>query len=61
MDIFDDKKDRAVDHNVLKIRPLADRMRPQNFDDFVGQEKIVGIGTPLRLAIESDKIASMIF
>ncbi|MFH2047944.1 MAG: replication-associated recombination protein A [bacterium] len=61
MDIFDDKKDSAVDHNVLKIRPLADRMRPQNFDDFVGQEKIVGVGTPLRLAIESDKISSMIF
>ncbi len=36
-------------------------MRPQTFDEFVGQDKIVGPGTPLRKAIESDKVTSMIF
>lgn len=61
MDIFDDKKNNTKNHDILKIRPLADRMRPQNFDEFVGQDKIVGPGKPLREAIKSDKIGSMIF
>jgi len=45
----------------LDIAPLADRMRPRTFDEFVGQDKIVGPGTPLRKAIESDNVTSMIF
>ncbi len=60
MDIFDDKKDNSVDHGMINIRPLADKMRPTNFDEFVGQDKIVGQKTPLRIAIESDKVTSMI-
>ncbi|MDH4158383.1 MAG: AAA family ATPase, partial [candidate division Zixibacteria bacterium] len=44
-----------------ELRPLADRMRPRTFDDFFGQEKIVGPGTPLRKAIESDGVSSLIF
>ncbi|MEW6051618.1 MAG: replication-associated recombination protein A [Candidatus Zixiibacteriota bacterium] len=43
------------------VRPLADRMRPQTFDEFVSQEKIVGKGTALRKAIEQDKVGSIIF
>jgi putative ATPase len=43
------------------IKPLADRLRPSTFDDFVGQEKIVGSGTPLRRAIETDDVRSLIF
>jgi len=43
------------------IRPLADRIRPRSFDEFVGQDKIVGLGTPLRKAIESDQVTSLIF
>ncbi len=42
-------------------RPLADRMRPQNLGEFLGQQHIVGEGKPLRLAIESDRLHSMIF
>jgi len=42
-------------------RPLADRMRPQRLEEFLGQEHIVGEGKPLRLAIESDRLHSMIF
>ena len=42
-------------------RPLADRMRPQTLDDFVGQEHILGPGKPLRLQIERDDPGSIIF
>lgn len=41
--------------------PLADRMRPRNLQEFVGQEHIVGAGKILRKAIEEDKVFSMIF
>ncbi len=42
------------------LRPLADRMRPQALDEFCGQSHIVGSGKPLRQAIESGKLHSMI-
>ncbi|MDZ4385254.1 MAG: replication-associated recombination protein A, partial [Candidatus Moranbacteria bacterium] len=42
-------------------KPLADRMRPENLEEFVGQENIVGTGKILRKIIESDQIPSMIF
>src|SRR3989338_590627 len=41
--------------------PLADRMRPQTLDEFVGQEHLVGQGKILRTVIQQDKIPSMIF
>ncbi len=41
-------------------RPLADRMRPLTLDEFVGQEKLLGAGKPLRTQIEHDEITSMI-
>ena len=44
-----------------KSAPLADRMRPKNFSDFVGQQKIVGENSPLRRQIESDSLASLVF
>ncbi len=42
-------------------RPLADRMRPRTLGEFVGQEHLVGPGKPLRVQIERDDPASMIF
>jgi len=45
----------------LNNTPLADRIRPGSFDDFLGQEEIVGPKTLLRKAIETDKLPSMIF
>jgi putative ATPase len=42
-------------------RPLADRMRPRTLDEFVGQEKIISPGKPLRKAIETDKVGSIVF
>ncbi|HDQ22943.1 MAG TPA: replication-associated recombination protein A [Candidatus Uhrbacteria bacterium] len=53
MDLFD--------QNLNKEAPLADKMRPLDFSDFVGQEQIVGIKTLLRRAIESDNLPSIIF
>ncbi len=41
--------------------PLADRMRPETLEEFLGQEEIVGEKKLLREAIKSDKIPSMIF
>ena len=40
--------------------PLADRMRPQEFSDFVGQEEVLAEGQPLRMAIELDRVPSLI-
>lgn len=43
------------------LAPLADRMRPRNLDEFVGQEQIIGKGKLLRRAIEADRLTSSIF
>ncbi len=43
------------------FRPLADRMRPRNLQEFVGQTHILAEQKPLRQAIESDRLHSMIF
>jgi putative ATPase len=40
--------------------PLADRMRPRTFDEFVGQEELLAPGKPLREAIERDLLQSII-
>jgi putative ATPase len=41
-------------------RPLADRMRPQTLDEFIGQEELLGPGRPLRTQIERDELGSML-
>ena len=41
--------------------PLADRMRPQTLDQFVGQAHILGPGKLLRRAVEADRVTSVIF
>ena len=41
--------------------PLAERMRPRNLDEYVGQQHLIALGKPLRVQIESDDPASMIF
>ena len=40
--------------------PLAARMRPRNFAEYVGQQNIIGEGKVLRKAIESDQLPSII-
>jgi putative ATPase len=41
-------------------RPLAERMRPQTLDEFVGQQHILAPGKPLRVQIERDELQSLI-
>src|SRR5579862_3003679 len=41
-------------------RPLAERMRPDKLEDFVGQDHILGPGKPLRVQIERDQLSSLI-
>jgi putative ATPase len=42
------------------MQPLAERMRPQGLDGLVGQPHLLGPGAPLRVAIESGQLHSMI-
>jgi len=53
--------DPPDEKNARGRRPLADRMRPQTLDEFVGQEHLLGPGKPLRVQIERDDPGSMIF
>ncbi len=41
-------------------RPLADRLRPRNLGEYVGQSHLLGVGAPLRRALESGRPHSMI-
>jgi putative ATPase len=54
-DLFDDKK-AAKD-----VRPLADRMRPRNLDEYLGQGHLLGAESLLRRAIADDRLFSVIF
>ena len=55
MDLF------SASHDEIDIGlPLASRMRPQTFEDFIGQESVAGANSFLRKMIQSDKIPSLI-
>ncbi|NBU25982.1 MAG: replication-associated recombination protein A [Gammaproteobacteria bacterium] len=41
-------------------RPLADRMRPRSIADIVGQPQVLGSGKPLRVALETGRLHSMV-
>lgn len=58
MDLFEKEKSIA---KKSKLRPLAERMRPQRLDEFIGQRHLVAPGKLLREAIEQDRLGSMIF
>ena len=57
MSLFDTAPLRNKDDQK---RPLAERMRPERLEDFVGQEHILGPGKPLRRQIERDELTSII-
>lgn len=48
-------------HTGLPRAPLADRMRPRNLDEFVGQGHILGPDAIIRLIIAGDQLTSLIF
>jgi putative ATPase len=60
MSLFDASPIAAASGRA-KQAPLAERMRPQTLDEYVGQEHLLAPGKPLRLAIEGDDATSMIF
>jgi putative ATPase len=49
------------DQNLQSNQPLADKMRPQTLDEFIGHESIVGKNTLMRRLIENDELVSMLF
>src|SRR3979490_2793908 len=52
--------DEAPPPGTPATAPLAERMRPRTFDEFVGQEELLAPGKPLREAIERDRLQSII-
>ncbi len=52
--------DPAASADSDPSRPLADRMRPQTLEEYVGQEHILGPGKPLRAQIETGHLTSII-
>ena len=46
---------------MISVRPLADLIRPKDFDEMIGQEKLVGQNGVLRKMIDSGRITNMIF
>ncbi len=60
MSLFD-ASPLAAAANTLKQAPLPERMRPRSLAEYSGQEHLLAPGMPLRVAIEKDDAASMIF
>jgi putative ATPase len=52
--------DEAADRRLEAGAPLAQRLRPSGLDGFVGQEHVIGRGRALRLAIEADRVPSLV-
>lgn len=57
MDLFDYMRENSMKDNS----PLAQRMRPRNLDEVVGQRHIIGPDKLLYRAIKADKLSSIIF
>jgi putative ATPase len=55
-DLFDE----AAGRRLQTAAPLAHRLRPTQLAGFVGQEHVVGPGRALRLAIEADRVPSLV-
>ncbi|MCJ7690637.1 MAG: AAA family ATPase, partial [Clostridiaceae bacterium] len=56
MDLFELQQEK----NLRKDAPLAERLKPEKLEDFVGQEHILGKGKLLWRAIIADKITSLL-
>lgn len=56
MDLF-----KLKTSQIKNYAPLADRMRPQTFEEFVGQEEVIGQDKPLRKILSTGNMPSLIF
>ena len=61
MSLFDTSPMQGKPGAALRSAPLAERMRPRSLDEFYGQEHLLAPGKPLRLQMERDDSASLIF
>ena len=52
--------EHSAEQHLRRDAPLAARMRPRSFDEFIGQEHVVGPGRVLRKSIEADQIPSIV-
>jgi len=53
--------DLNMEKNLNRIAPLADRLRPRNLDEFIGQDHILGEGKYLSRLIKVDRFGSILF
>ncbi len=60
MSLFDPSPFPGEQETIGADRPLADRMRPQTLDEYIGQEHILGPGKPLRIQIDTGHLSSII-
>ncbi len=58
LSLFDTQTEHSL---VSSAAPLADRLRPQSLEDYIGQRHLLGEGMLLRRMMEQDQIPSMIF
>ena len=58
LSLFDNQNEHSLSPAMA---PLADRMRPNDLEDYIGQEHLLGKGMILRQMLERDQICSMIF
>ena len=56
-DLFSQSSSEADD----SAKPLADRLRPRQFDEVVGQDQLLGEDRPLRRMIDAGKVSSLVF
>lgn len=54
-------RQESLFYNKRIQEPLANRLRPQDLEDYVGQKHLLGKGKILTQLIENDTISSMIF
>jgi putative ATPase len=60
MSLFDNTGPSESEEKPDGKRPLAERMRPERLEDYIGQEHVLGAGKPLRRQIERDELTSII-
>src|SRR5436189_3728700 len=60
MSLFDTSPPEQPESPADGKRPLAERMRPERLEDYIGQEHVLGPGKPLRRQIERDELTSII-
>ena len=50
----------AAEERLRRTAPLADRLRPRDLDDVLGQDHLLGEGKPLRALIDHDRLSSAV-